>query len=330
MGVNHRSLDVLVTEKFLNCPDVVARFQELRGEGMTECVAGGPFGQVGPFHRAVDRLLDDRFVNVMASLLARLWAFSGSPAERSIAAPLLGSVGVFTVEGVWQENATPTVGQVALVDCFDGFEVLLQRGFERLGQHSDTVFRPLAVADEDFVSGEIDVLDAQTQTFHQSQSRAVHQRGHEPLIAGQVRQHGFHFLAGHDHRQAFGFPGADDFAQVAHFTTEDVTIKEKQRGKRLVLSGGACLFLRGQMRQEGVDFWFGHFGGVADVVKVDVASNPMAIGLLRTRTVMARPQGFAQLVKQLGSAGATNLPIPKGWKGFIPSHWRIHEACVNT
>jgi len=47
MGVNHRSLDVLVTEKFLNCPDVVARFQELRGEGMTECVAGGPFGQVG-------------------------------------------------------------------------------------------------------------------------------------------------------------------------------------------------------------------------------------------------------------------------------------------
>ncbi len=32
MDVNHRSLDVLVTEKCLNCPDVVARFQELRGE----------------------------------------------------------------------------------------------------------------------------------------------------------------------------------------------------------------------------------------------------------------------------------------------------------
>lgn len=109
-----------------------------------------------------------------------------------------------------------------------------------------------------------------------------------------------------------------------------MTIKEKQHGKRLVLSGGAYLFLRSQMRQEGVDFRFGHFGGVVDVVKVDVASDPMAIGLLRTRTVMARPQGFAQLVKQLGSTGATNLPILKGWKGFIPSHWRIREACVNT
>lgn len=38
MGVNHRSLDVLATKKYLNSPDVVARFQELRGEGMTECM----------------------------------------------------------------------------------------------------------------------------------------------------------------------------------------------------------------------------------------------------------------------------------------------------
>jgi hypothetical protein len=36
MGVNHRSLDVLVAEMFLNSPDVVAAFQELRGKGMTE------------------------------------------------------------------------------------------------------------------------------------------------------------------------------------------------------------------------------------------------------------------------------------------------------
>jgi len=49
MGVNHRSLDVLATEKLLNFPDVVARFQKLRGVGITECVAGGPFGQVGTF-----------------------------------------------------------------------------------------------------------------------------------------------------------------------------------------------------------------------------------------------------------------------------------------
>lgn len=54
MGVNHRSLGVLVTGKFLNGPDGVAPFQELRGAGMTECVAGGPFGQAGPFLGTVD------------------------------------------------------------------------------------------------------------------------------------------------------------------------------------------------------------------------------------------------------------------------------------
>lgn len=56
MRIDHRSLEVLVTEKFLNSPDIVAAFQELRGEGMTECVAGGSFGQADPFHRAVDHL----------------------------------------------------------------------------------------------------------------------------------------------------------------------------------------------------------------------------------------------------------------------------------
>ena len=47
MGINHGGLHVLVAEKFLNSPDVVAAFQELRGKRMPECVTGGPFGHVG-------------------------------------------------------------------------------------------------------------------------------------------------------------------------------------------------------------------------------------------------------------------------------------------
>jgi hypothetical protein len=72
----------------------------LRSEGMTECVAGGSLGQAGPFHRAVDRLLDDRFVNVMAFFFARLWVLPTVFLRKDpLPAPLLGSVRVFTVEG---------------------------------------------------------------------------------------------------------------------------------------------------------------------------------------------------------------------------------------
>lgn len=79
-----------------------------------------------------------------------------------------------------------------------------------------------------------------------------------------------------------------------------MTIKEKQRRKRLVLRRGAHLFLRSQKRQEGVDFRFAYIGGMADVVKVDVAPDTMSIDLLRTRAVMARAQAFPHLINQLG------------------------------
>jgi len=74
-----------VTEKFLNGPDVVAAFQEMRGDGMTKC-----------------------------------WVFPAVFLRKDpLPEPFSGRVEVFTVEGVRQENATPTAGQVALVDCFD-------------------------------------------------------------------------------------------------------------------------------------------------------------------------------------------------------------------
>lgn len=43
MGVNHRGFDVAVTEEFLDCADIVAVFDEVRGKGMPEGMAGGAF-----------------------------------------------------------------------------------------------------------------------------------------------------------------------------------------------------------------------------------------------------------------------------------------------
>jgi hypothetical protein len=35
MGVDHRRLDVAVAQEFLNCPNVVAAFEQMRRKGMT-------------------------------------------------------------------------------------------------------------------------------------------------------------------------------------------------------------------------------------------------------------------------------------------------------
>jgi len=47
MGIDHRGFHVLVPQQFLNRPDIVTAFQQMRGEGMAERVASGAFGQPG-------------------------------------------------------------------------------------------------------------------------------------------------------------------------------------------------------------------------------------------------------------------------------------------
>ena len=149
VSVDHRRFHVLVAEKLLDRPDIVTAFEKLRGEGMTQRVAGGAFGQTGFSHRAGNCFLDDGFVNMMASFFA---GFRISPAvflwENPLPAPFLGGVGVFPVERVGQEHTPPAFRQVALVDCLAPLQMLLKRRLERFGQHSDAVLRAFAVAIE--------------------------------------------------------------------------------------------------------------------------------------------------------------------------------------
>lgn len=153
-----------MAEKFLNGPDVVAAFQELSSERMPEGVARGAFGLPRLFHRAFNRLLNDRFVDVMPSFLPGLRVFSaGKPTASAIP-----SARWDIVQGVGPQHATPAVGQATFVDVFRPFKLFQQWGFGRSWQHGDSVLRSLSISDDGFVAGEVDILYAQAQAFHQA------------------------------------------------------------------------------------------------------------------------------------------------------------------
>ena len=81
MGVDHRRPHVAVPQQFLHRADVVAGFQKMRGERMTEAVAGRALDQTRLDHCPAHRLLQGRFVCMVAALLTgrritpalRLW-----------------------------------------------------------------------------------------------------------------------------------------------------------------------------------------------------------------------------------------------------------------
>ena len=67
VGVDHRRLDILVAEKLLDRPDVMAGHQKVGGEAVTEGVAAYLFGDAGRARCCVDRLADDRLMEVVAA-----------------------------------------------------------------------------------------------------------------------------------------------------------------------------------------------------------------------------------------------------------------------
>jgi hypothetical protein len=69
MRLQHGRANVLVTEQFLDDPDVVTGFKEVRGERMPECVAPGMLDHTGPADGLLDGLLQNRLVNMMPAFL---------------------------------------------------------------------------------------------------------------------------------------------------------------------------------------------------------------------------------------------------------------------
>lgn len=57
MGVDHGRLDVAMAQQLLEGANVGAAFEQVRGEGVPEGVAGGPFGELGPRHGLSDSFL---------------------------------------------------------------------------------------------------------------------------------------------------------------------------------------------------------------------------------------------------------------------------------
>ena len=73
MRVNHRSLDVLVPEQFLDSSDIVAGFQQVGGEAVAEGMAGNALLETCELRGAADMLLEAAGAHVMTAHDAGPW-----------------------------------------------------------------------------------------------------------------------------------------------------------------------------------------------------------------------------------------------------------------
>jgi hypothetical protein len=93
---------------------------------------------------------------------------------------------------------TAPVGQVTLVEFSRALQMKLKRTAQAFGQNRDAIAQSFPVADGDMAITEIDVFDAQTHAFHETEASAIQKFCHQAVIPFEVRQNSTR-LVGREH-----------------------------------------------------------------------------------------------------------------------------------
>lgn len=159
VGVEHRGGDVFMPEELLDGANVVAVFEQVRGETVSEGVAAGGLSQPGGANGELDGVLQVLLGKVMAARFSAA-GIGGDFArgEDVLPRPGAGRTRIFAVERIRQVDGAVAVGKILPVKFADTREMGAQRRAEAIGEKGDARPVALAVLDVNAAVGEIDVF----------------------------------------------------------------------------------------------------------------------------------------------------------------------------
>ena len=161
MRIDNGRADIFVPEEFLHGANILIVFEKMRREAVTNSVAAAVLVDLGCSQGVLHRALDRGFTEVMSPGLAGTGIDSRVSGRKQVfPAPLLRRVRVFADRGVREMDLTESGGQILLMESAR-LGHLLADGRNDLGREKgDAVFRALAIAYDDLITLELDVLDA--------------------------------------------------------------------------------------------------------------------------------------------------------------------------
>ena len=95
------------------------------------------------------------------------------------------------------------------------------------GQHGDPIVQAFAIAHDNLLVGKVEIFDAEPQTLHQAQARAVENLGHQCMGPREGPNDLQGFSCGQHPGQACGLAGPDGIDGPAEQLSEHVAGEEQ-------------------------------------------------------------------------------------------------------
>ena len=154
---------------------------------------------------------------------------------------------------------------------------MFQGKAEDLGENGHTLCVSLSFTHNDALEFDIKILDAQLQTFLESESGAIQQACHQVGFAVEVCEHCSCLFPCEHNGEAAGSFCPHELTHVAKLFSHDVFIQKQQGIERLILCGCRDILLQREVGKELRYFLFTHFVRVSHVMKQDEAFSPSLV-----------------------------------------------------
>lgn len=174
---------------------------------------------------------------------------------------------------------------------------------QRLRQHRDAILGAFSAPHCDRAASKVDILDAQSDTFHQAHPGAIKQARHQQVCALEVSEQAIDLGARHDDGHALRHLRPGHALEPRQLNRQHLAVQEQQGRQRLVLGRGADLAVDREVAQKIFDLGCAHVLGMTLAVKQDIAADPPDVRLFRAQTVVLDPDALADQVQETGSAG---------------------------
>lgn len=290
-----------MAEEFLNSADVIAAFEEVGSKTVAEGMRGDQLvyfcGEGGLLNGPLEICLVE--VVALSDAADRIGGENGR-GEDVLPGKFTVGAGIFPFKCIGKVDGTKAPREIKFVLCPDLFEMKAQ-GFEQsVRKHGDAVVFAFAIADDNLAIGKIEILDAQAHDFHQAQSTAIHDLGHQFADAVHFGDHSFSFVFGQNSGNVSGSGRANgDEGGFVQLDIENVAVQVENSADGLVLGGGRDRFLINKMGDEVVDLCGAHLARMPFIMIQNILPHPGDVGFLGTERIMAVVKALSIPIEQL-------------------------------
>lgn len=121
--------------------------------------------------------------------------------EHVLSTPFAGGAWIRSLERSGQPDSAQAVAQINAMQVLDIVQMPAQRADEAIGEDRNAILGTLAVPDENRATSEVEILDPQSDAFHDAHPAAVQQLAEQAMDAAERAQQRCDFRARQDHRK---------------------------------------------------------------------------------------------------------------------------------